>query len=106
MKILVVGGNGLIGGHAALRLRSKGHDVTIGSRKPPAPATPLGELPYMFLDYTAKDVSGLGNFETIIFAAGNDVRHVPKGTAMDDHVVRANSIAIPRFFAAAKQAGV
>jgi dihydroflavonol-4-reductase len=106
VKILIVGGNGLIGGHAALRLAAKGHDVTIGSRKRPATGTPLGDLSYLPVDYTAEAKTDLGKFEVLVFAAGNDVRHVPKGVAMDEHVVQANTVAIPRFFAAAKRAGV
>ena len=32
MKILVIGGTGMIGGHAALYLKSQGHDVTVAAR--------------------------------------------------------------------------
>ena len=34
MKVLVVGGTGLIGGEIALYLQKNGHDVTLMSRKP------------------------------------------------------------------------
>ena len=34
MKILVVGGTGLLGGHAALYLQALGHDVTLAARSP------------------------------------------------------------------------
>ena len=40
MKILIVGGTGLIGGHAALHLQSLGHEITIAARNPPPAATP------------------------------------------------------------------
>ena len=39
MKVLVVGGTGLIGGHAALELLAAGHEVTLMARKPPSTAT-------------------------------------------------------------------
>jgi dihydroflavonol-4-reductase len=35
MKILVVGGTGMIGGHAALHLQALGHDVSVAGRNPP-----------------------------------------------------------------------
>ncbi len=46
MKVLVVGGTGLIGGHAALYLAGKGHDVTLMARS--APSVPaLARLPFI-----------------------------------------------------------
>ncbi len=46
MNVLVVGGSGLIGGDAALYLKSHGHNVTIMARnKPTAPA--LAALPFL-----------------------------------------------------------
>ncbi|WP_139280384.1 NAD-dependent epimerase/dehydratase family protein, partial [Rhodococcus tukisamuensis] len=32
MKILVLGGTGMIGAHAALHLRERGNDVTLAAR--------------------------------------------------------------------------
>ena len=108
MKILVVGGTGMIGGHAALHLASKGHDVTVSGRKPPQQSTELSPMPFLKGDYvegsfTRQDLAG---FDAIIFAAGNDIRHVPEGTDYDAHVYRANAEAVPQFAALAKQAGV
>jgi dihydroflavonol-4-reductase len=107
MKILVVGGAGMIGGHAALHLKSKGHEVTIAGRNPAAKGTPLGELPYLRVDYVGMDFdrAALGSFDALVFAAGNDVRHQPQD-AGDAHWHEANSIGVPRFFEAAKAAGV
>ena len=51
MKILVVGGTGMIGGHAALYLHSRGHEVAIAGRNPPAAGTPLGGLEFLRCDY-------------------------------------------------------
>lgn len=108
MKILVVGGTGMIGGHAALYLASQGHDVTVSGRKPPQDSTALARLPFLQGDYiegtfTAQDLSG---FDAVVFAAGNDIRHVPQGVDSDSHVLHANAEAVPQFAALAKQAGV
>ncbi|AHE52082.1 NAD-dependent epimerase/dehydratase family protein [Sphingomonas sanxanigenens] len=107
MKILVVGGAGMIGGRAALHLKGKGHDVTIAGRTPPAPGTPLGDLPFLRVDYInmAFDREALGQFDALVFAAGNDVRHKPQDID-DSYWHDANSVGVPRFFAAAKEAGI
>ncbi|MES2497940.1 MAG: NAD(P)-dependent oxidoreductase [Pseudomonadota bacterium] len=107
MKILVVGGAGMIGGRAALYLKSKGHEVTIAGRNPPVADTPLGRLPFLRIDYVAMDFdhAALGAFDALVFAAGNDVRHQPQDVG-DAHWHDANSVGIPRFFAAAKKAGI
>lgn len=107
MKILVVGGAGMIGGRAALYLKSKGHEVTIAGRNPPVADTPLGRLPFLRIDYVAMDFdhAALGAFDALVFAAGNDVRHQPQDVG-DAHWHDANSVGIPRFFEAAKKAGI
>ena len=108
MKILVIGGTGMIGAHAALHLAAQGHDVTVSGRKPPQPTTELSRLPFLPGDYiegsfTTQDLTG---FDGIIFAAGADFRHVPKGADHEAYVLRANAEAVPQFAALAKQAGV
>lgn len=108
MKILVVGGAGMIGGHAALYLRSRGHQVSIAGRNPPAAGTPLGELEFLPCDYIANDLppSTLARFDALVFAAGNDIRHLPAQESAAAHWQRANVEGVPRFFAAARAAGV
>lgn len=110
MKALVVGGTGMIGGYIALHLREEGHEVTIASRNPPRAAVladfPL--LPGSYVDETFMKAD-LAPFDTIVFAACNDPRHVPRGATRaeaDAFYHRANSIAVPRFFALAREAGV
>jgi hypothetical protein len=44
-------------------------------------------------------------FDGIIFAAGNDPRHIPRGTDAQAHLHRANVEAIPAFVRAARDAG-
>jgi len=48
----------------------------------------------------------LTGFDAVVFAAGNDIRHLPPDTAFDAHCLRANAEAVPRFAALARQAGV
>lgn len=107
MKVLVVGGAGMIGGRTALHLKDKGHDVAIAGRNAPAPGTPLGDLPFLRIDYIGMDFdrAALATFDALVFAAGNDVRHQPQD-AGDAHWHDANSVGVPRFFEAAKQAGI
>lgn len=107
MRILVAGGTGMIGGHAALHLRAHGHDVTIAGRNPPQPASALASLPYLPCDYVnAPGDIALGGFDALVFAAGNDIRHLPQGSRADAHWQRANTEAVPAFFAAARKAGI
>ncbi len=108
MKILIVGGTGLIGGHAALHLQTLGHDVTIAARKPPPAATPMTKLPFLAIDYVAGSYNkdDLAGFDALVFAAGNDIRHVPPGADAAAHWLEANGEALPRFFAVAREAGV
>lgn len=108
MKILVVGGTGMIGGHAALYLKEQGHDVTISGRRPVQEDTPLKDLPFIAGDYIEGTFTKeqLGQFDAIVFAAGNDIRHAPQGEDFYAHCQKANSIAVPRFAEEAKVAGV
>ena len=108
MKILVVGGTGALGGHAAIHLAAKGHEVTIGGRKPANPATPMAAMPFLKGDYVAGDYTPdrLAGFDQVVFAAGNDPRHVPQGQDFDAWLIKANHEAVPAFFAACREAGV
>jgi nucleoside-diphosphate-sugar epimerase len=106
MKILVVGGTGLIGAHAALHLQSLGHAVTIAARKP-SEVPELARLPFLACDYLDPgSTTDLRGFDALVFAAGNDIRHVPPGADEAAHWQRANVEGVPRFFARARDAGV
>lgn len=106
MKLLVVGGAGVIGGDAALHFAAAGHDVTIAGRRVPQRG-PMVPFAFERVDYVADDVPQhlLGRFDVVVFAAGNDVRHKPQGSG-DEYWTGANSEGVPRFAASAKRAGV
>jgi nucleoside-diphosphate-sugar epimerase len=112
MKVLIVGGSGLIGGHAALHLSAQGHAVTLMARRHASPATPLSGLPMMLGDYLDPEMESqagirrLQSFDALIFAAGNDIRHVPRGASEESHWQRANVEGVPRFFRLARAAGI
>lgn len=108
MKVLVVGGAGMIGGHAALHLQSLGHDVTISGRNPPQATTPLARLPYLRGDYVNNTFTKdqLVAFDAVVFAAGADIRHIPEGADYGDFTLKANGEAVPAFAKLAKEAGV
>jgi dihydroflavonol-4-reductase len=108
MKILVVGGTGLLGGHAALYLQSLGHDVTLAARSPAHPGSALAALPFLAGDYVAGDFPAerLAGFDWLLFAAGNDPRHIPPGADAGKYLMAANRDALPAFFRAARAAGI
>lgn len=108
MKILVVGGTGMIGGHAALHLLSKGHDVTVAGRNQPGNDSPLAQLAFIQCDYISSDLepATAAAFDAMVFAAGNDVRHLPPETDPEGYWQKANTEAIPRFIKAVRDAGL
>ncbi|OAA57232.1 NAD(P)-binding domain protein [Cordyceps fumosorosea ARSEF 2679] len=109
MNTLVVGGTGLIGGHAALHLRALGHNVTISGRTKPQAPSPLADLPFLQGNYLKDDITKeqLSAFETVVFTAGADARHVPANEKdIDAYVMRANGEGVPAFAARARDAGV
>lgn len=109
MKVLVVGGSGLIGGHCALLLKDRGHDVTIMARKP-ALAPALAALDFMVGDYVNGDFSlgQLKGFDAVVFSAAADIRHIPYDGSVtpEEHYKKVNDVAVPRFAAACRDAGV
>jgi len=106
-NILLVGGTGLTGAHSALYLRSLGHSVTLMSRTPPALEC-LHGFSHLAGSYIEDDVpaAALGEFDQMVFAAGADIRQLPPGTDDAAFFERANTVAIPRFFQRAKDAGI
>lgn len=106
-NILIVGGTGLTGAHAALHLRGEGHAVTLMSRSVPA-APALADFPHLSGSYI-DDVIGVDQlqpFDQMVFAAGADIRQLPPEEDEASFFERVNVQAIPRFFQRAKEAGI
>lgn len=106
-NILIVGGTGLTGAHAAIHLREQGHSVTLMSRSKPeiAALADFAHIQGSYIDSPpATDV--LAQFDQMVFAAGADIRQLPEGEDEGAFFERANVQAIPAFFALAKAAGI
>lgn len=108
MKVLVIGGTGMIGGNTALHLSDLGHDVTLAARKPAQAGTPMADMPTIFGDYTRQEFTeaDLAPFEAIVFAAGNDIRHAPPDQQTKEFWRRSQSEGVPAFAELARNAGV
>jgi len=106
-NVLIVGGTGLTGAHAALHLREVGHRVTLLSRSAPA-LDCLRDFDHLAGNYVDDDlpVAVLGRFDQMVFAAGADIRQLPPGEDETTFFDRVNTQAIPRFFQRAKDAGI
>ena len=106
-RILVVGGTGLTGAHAALHLRAAGHSVTLLARSAPTLAC-LSDFEHLTGNYADDNfaVAVLQNFDQLVFAAGADIRQLPPGEDEATFFERVNAQAIPRFFQRAKDAGI
>lgn len=108
MKILIVGGTGMIGAHTALHLREQGNDVTVAARNPLADDSPVRDFPVLLGDYTEQTftVDDLAPFEAIVFAAGQDIRHMGRDVDEAEFWEKTQTGGVPRFAALAKEAGV
>ncbi|KOS56332.1 NAD-dependent epimerase/dehydratase family protein [Rhodococcus rhodochrous] len=108
MKILVVGGTGMIGATTATLLQQLGDDVTVAARGPVPSASPVAGLPVSAGDYTVPSFTAeqLSVFAGIVFAAGQDVRHKPRESDDERFWRDTQSAGVPRFAALAKEAGV
>jgi dihydroflavonol-4-reductase len=106
-NILLVGGTGLTGAHAALHLRDIGHRVTLVSRHPPALAC-LRDFEHLAGSYLDDTLSAraLEGFDQMVFAAGADIRQLPPGADEQAFFDSVNTQGIPRFFQRAKDAGI
>ena len=111
MKTLVVGGAGFVGSATTLHLHDKGHEVTIMSRSRPKPGSRLDELPFVAGNYIEDDFSDgrmLEGYDWLVFCAGSDMGNYSEGAAgsQAEFFEKANVEALPRFFEAAKRAGI
>lgn len=107
MKILVVGGTGMIGGFFAQYLHAKGYDVAIAARRHVDENSPLKSFSFVKVDYVQMEFSReeVASFDTVIFSAGNDVRHFPDSED-DSWYDLVGPVGVPRFFAELKAVGV
>lgn len=98
----------MIGGHAALMLSGQGHEVVLGARKSANADTPMAGFPVLIGDYSKGEFSPreLEGFDGIVFAAGQDIRHLPKGADREEFWRAMQIEGVPGFVARAKQAGV
>lgn len=113
MKTLVLGGTGMIGGHIARLLSDRGDDVTVAARGEVADDSIVAGFPVLTGDYAAGTFTeaALASYDAVVFAAGQDFRHMPRDVAGDEAAVAAfweqtQSEGIPRFAALCKRAGV
>ncbi|MEV3964177.1 NAD(P)-dependent oxidoreductase [Nocardia sp. NPDC050193] len=108
MKVLIIGGTGMIGAHTALHLREHGDDVTVAARGPIPESSPVAGFPLLTGDYTVPSFTRvqLSRFDGIVFAAGQDVRHKTADDDPQSFWESTQSVGVPRFAALAKQAGV
>lgn len=108
MRVLVIGGTGLIGAHAAVLLDQLGHQVSVGGRQAPEAVSPVASLGFVEGDYARGDFNrgALEGFEAVVFAAGQDVRHVRPEDADADFWSRYQSHAVPELARTARDVGV
>ncbi|WP_141013015.1 NAD-dependent epimerase/dehydratase family protein [Nocardioides sambongensis] len=114
MKILVVGGTGMIGGHIARLLEQRGDHVTVSARGEVAEDSLVAGLPQLKGDYTAGTFTEaeLAPYDAVVFAAGQDFRHLPRdldvtdAAALADYWERVQSSGVPAFAELCKRAGV
>ena len=107
-KLLIVGGTGLTGIHAALHLRDAGHEVTLASRKV-STLDCVQDFAHLIADYLKDEdlpLEVLEPFDALVFAAGADIRQFPRGADESEFYTRVNSKGIPRFFERARRAGI
>lgn len=107
MKVLIAGGTGLVGAETARLMQSKGHKVTLMSRKP-ATTGVAADFPHISHDYVNQDADPtmFDGFDALVFAAGADIRYVPEGADHDEFYLLANGERAPAFMAAAKAGGI
>ena len=108
MKVLIVGGTGMIGSNLAEWLAAHGAAVTLGARHAPAPGTPMARHALLLGDYTQGGyaVAELARFDAVVFGAGNDIRHIGRDDDADTFWRTTQTEGVPAFVARARQAGV
>lgn len=108
MKVLIVGGTGMIGSNLAEYLVAQGAAVTLGARHQPASGTAMARHPVLLGDYTQSGFSAaeLEGFDAVVFGAGNDIRHIGSGDDAAAFWRTTQTVGVPAFVARARAAGV
>ena len=110
MKVLVVGGAGFVGSASSLLLHDAGHEVTIMARSRPRPGSRLDGLRFVAGNYVEDDCDDgrLEGYDWLVFCAGSDFGNFPQDGSVSqaDFFEKANVVALPRFFEAARRAGI
>ena len=108
MRILIIGGTGMIGFNTALHLQSLGHEVHLAARSTPKPDHPAAQFPVLTGDFTKAEFTkdDLSPFDAIVFAAGNDPRHMPANADVEEFYRKTQSEGVPAFAELARDAGV
>lgn len=106
LRILVVGGTGLLGHHVVAELLARGHLVTVLARRPGPAAGHDGRVEVRTGDIRAHpDPAGLlRGHDGVVFAAGADDRAVPPAPAYP-YFAAGNVTPVARLTAGAAQAG-
>ena len=109
LHTLVIGGTGLLGYHAVLELRRRGHPVSVLALDMPAPGFLPDGVEVVLADLDACDDAQvrtlLAGCDAIVFAIGKDDRVVPPRPAYD-FFYRANVAPAVRVLRLAREAGV
>ncbi|WP_224763615.1 NAD(P)-dependent oxidoreductase [Salinibacterium sp. ZJ70] len=107
---LVVGGTGMVGSAIARHLHEAGRDVVIMARRPEGPDDPraVARLKRIVGDYLSPQAIGdqLDGIDSVVFAAGHDIRHVPADVDTLELWERVQGAAVPAFARVARDAGV
>lgn len=108
MKILVVGGTGLVGGWSAIDLERQGHEVTILARRPPPQYSLMAGMSFLQASYFDDDINSdiFAGFDAMIFAACSDIRHAPGDQELAGFYQRANIEGVPAFLEKVQLGGI
>ncbi|HET9168722.1 MAG TPA: NAD-dependent epimerase/dehydratase family protein, partial [Actinospica sp.] len=102
MRILVIGGTGLLGQHIGAELEERGHTVhAMARREVPGRTVVLGDAQRMSVDEWSRALEG---FDAVVFAAGVDDRKAPRAPA-EPHFHEGNVEPVRRLLDAARATG-
>jgi nucleoside-diphosphate-sugar epimerase len=106
MRVLVVGGTGLIGRHAAVALLQRGHEVRVLARRQPAAGVLPSGATFVAGDLEKDELGpALDGIEGLVHAGGTDYRTTPRGSAWEFYR-RVNVDATHRLYQAAAKVAV